>query len=66
MELLGDYAQPYSIALICRLLGVPTDRRSDLLDWSHAMVKMYEFDTTDAQAAAATGRPLSSAATCAT
>jgi len=54
MELLRDYAQPYSIGVICRMLGVPTDRRSDLLDWSHAMVKMYEFDTTDAQASAAT------------
>ncbi len=53
-ELLRDYAQPYSIAVVCRLLGVPTDRARDLLDWSHAMVKMYELDTTLAQADAAT------------
>ena len=53
-ELLHDFAQPYSIAVICRLLGVPTDRGRDLLDWSHAMVKMYELDTTAAQAEAAT------------
>jgi cytochrome P450 len=53
-DLLRDYAQPYSIAVICRLLGVPTDRARDLLDWSHAMVKMYELDTTEAQADAAT------------
>lgn len=53
-DLLRDYAQPYSIAVICRLLGVPTDRARDLLDWSHAMVKMYELDTTAAQAEAAT------------
>jgi cytochrome P450 len=33
---------------------VPTDRQRDLLDWSHAMVKMYEFDTTEEQAVAAT------------
>ena len=32
---------------------MPTDRHRDLLDWSHAIVKMYEFDTTEAQAAAA-------------
>jgi cytochrome P450 len=44
MELLHDYAQPYSIAVICRLLGVPLDRRRDLLEWSHRMVKMYELD----------------------
>jgi cytochrome P450 len=53
-DLLRDYAQPYSIAVICRLLGVPTDRARDLLDWSHAMVKMYELDTTEAQAERAT------------
>src|SRR3954447_892120 len=53
-DLLYDFAQPYSITLICRLLGVPTDRQRDLLDWSHRHVKMYEFDTTEAQALAAT------------
>src|SRR5579884_1124503 len=52
-DLLYDYAQPYSITLICELLGVPTDRHRDLLDWSHAMVKMYELTTTEAQAVAA-------------
>jgi cytochrome P450 len=54
MELLRDYAQPFSIAVSCRLLGVPTGRERDLLDWSHAMVKMYELDTTEEQASAAT------------
>jgi len=53
MELLRDFAQPYSIGLICRMLGVPTNRQRDLLDWSHAIVKMYEFDTTQEQAVAA-------------
>jgi cytochrome P450 len=53
-DLLRDYAQPYSIAVICRMLGVPTDRGHDLLDWSHAMVKMYELDTTLEQAERAT------------
>jgi cytochrome P450 len=58
MELLYDYAQPYSIAVICRMLGIPLDRHRDLLDWSHRMVKMYEFDVpteaaTEATAAAA-------------
>src|SRR5256886_4832938 len=48
-ELLRDFAQPYSIAVICRLLGVPTECGRDLLDWSHAMVKMYELDTTQEQ-----------------
>ncbi len=50
MDLLYDFAQPYSIGLISHLLGVPLDNQRDLLDWSHAMVKMYELDTTDEQA----------------
>ena len=53
MQLLYDYAQPYSIAVICRMLGVPLDRHRDLLDWSHRMVKMYEFDVPDAAAESA-------------
>jgi cytochrome P450 len=53
-DLLYDFAQPYSITLICRMLGVPTDRHRDLLEWSHRHVKMYEFDTTEEQARSAT------------
>ena len=53
MELLYDFAQPYSIAVICRMLGVPLDRHRDLLGWSHRMVKMYEFDVPADVAAAA-------------
>ena len=43
-ELLSDYAQPYSVAVICTLLGVPVSDGPLLLDWSHAIVKMYELD----------------------
>lgn len=53
MDLLYDFAQPYSVGLICDWLGVPADNHRDLLDWSHAMVKMYELDTTPEQAVAA-------------
>ena len=54
LELLYDFAQPYSIAVICRMLGVPLDRHRDLLEWSHRMVKMYEFDVPVEAAEAAT------------
>jgi cytochrome P450 len=47
-ELLRDYAQPYSVAVICSMLGVPRSDTQLLLDWSHAIVKMYELTTTDA------------------
>jgi cytochrome P450 len=46
-ELLRDYAMPYSVAVICSMLGVPRADTELLLDWSHAIVKMYELSTTD-------------------
>ncbi len=52
-ELLADFAQPYSIGLICRMLGVPIDRARDLVDWSHRLVKMYELNVSTEDATAA-------------
>jgi len=46
-DLLADYAQPYSVAVICSMLGVPRSDTHQLLAWSHAIVKMYELSTTD-------------------
>ena len=48
-DLVADYAQPYSVEVICDMLGVPRADGSLLLGWSHAIVKMYEFTTTDEQ-----------------
>ncbi len=42
-DLLADYAQPFSVAVICSMLGVPVGDTQQLLDWSHAIVKMYEL-----------------------
>ncbi len=52
-DVLTDFAQPFSIAVICALLGVPVEAGPTLLGWSHAIVKMYEFQTTDAERDAA-------------
>lgn len=52
-DLLADYAQPYSVAVICSMLGVPASDTQALLDWSHAIVKMYELQSDDATKAAA-------------
>lgn len=54
-DLVADYAQPYSVEVICDMLGVPRADGPLLLDWSHAIVKMYEFTTTDDQRGAANG-----------
>ena len=52
-DLLADYAQPYSVLVIATLLGAPAEDADLLLDWSHAIVKMYELHTTLPQAQAA-------------
>lgn len=52
-DLLADYAQPYSVAVICSMLGVPVADAQLLLDWSHAIVKMYELTAADEVKAAA-------------
>ncbi len=52
-DLIADYAQPFSVAVICTLLGVPVPDGPRLLDWSHAIVKMYEISTDDEHRAAA-------------
>ena len=43
-DLLKDYAQPYSISIIGELLGVPEEDHNLFLDWSHRIVKMYDFE----------------------
>ena len=46
-------AAPLPVAVIAKLLGVPPEERPLLVPWSNAIVKMYEYGVTDAQAAAA-------------
>ena len=52
-DLLADYAQPYSIAVIGELLGVPKEDYDKFLYWSHAIVKMYDLKVSDESAAEA-------------
>ncbi len=52
-DAIADYAQPYSVAVICSMLGVPNEDARLLLDWSHAIVKMYEPSASDDTKAAA-------------
>ena len=57
-DLLADYAQRYSVAVVGEVLGVPRADTQRLLDWSHAIVKMYEMSASDqlkARANAAAG-----------
>ena len=49
VDVISRLAQPFSISVICELLGVPQEHGPSLLDWSHAIVKMYEIATTEQQ-----------------
>ena len=46
-DLLADYSQLYSVAVVAEVLGVPRSDTQALLDWSHAIVKMYEMSSSD-------------------
>ena len=46
-DLLADYAQRYSVAVVGEVLGVPRADTQRLLDWSHAIVKRYELSASD-------------------
>ena len=52
-DLLKDYAQPYSISIIGELLGVPEEDHNLFLDWSHRIVKMYDFEVSEEDAISA-------------
>lgn len=52
-DLVGEYAQPFSIEVISAVLGVPREDGGQLLAWSHAIVKMYELTATDDERARA-------------
>ena len=49
-DMLKDYAQPYSVSIIGKLLGVPENDHLKFLDWSHKIVKMYDFEVTEENA----------------
>lgn len=53
LDILDAYARPLPARIIARFLGVPEDRWRDLLEWSNAMVGMYQAARTHADELAA-------------
>ena len=53
IDVITDLAQPFSLLVMCELIGAPFEDQGLLLDWSHRIVKMYELDTTPEQVASA-------------
>jgi len=52
-DLIEAFAQTIPVVIIARLLGVPESMKDQLLDWSHAMVGMYQAGRTRAMEEAA-------------
>ncbi len=52
-DLLADFAEPLPVRVIADLLGVSPADTKNLRPWSQAIVKMYEFDVTEAEERAA-------------
>lgn len=52
-DLIASFGQKLPVIIIARMLGVPEQDADQLLDWSHAMVGMYQASRTHAQEAAA-------------
>ena len=48
VDVIGTYAEPLPVLVICELLGAPTSDWKRLRDWSQAIVKMYEVAPTPA------------------
>ena len=58
VDLLQAYATPIPVIVIAELLGIDREHAPQLLDWSHRMVRMYQFGRTteDELGAAAAAR----------
>jgi len=52
-DAIADYAEPLPVMVVAELLGVPPEDQEPLRPWSQAIVKMYEYDRTPEQEAAA-------------
>jgi cytochrome P450 len=52
-DLLQAFAVPIPVLVIAEMLGVPAEMSGQFLEWSHAMVKMYQLGRTPEQERAA-------------
>ncbi len=49
IDLVADYAQHFSLGIICGLIGVPATDEATILRWSDETVRMYEPAPSEAQ-----------------
>jgi len=53
MEAIADFATPIPLTIISEMLAIPEPDRAQLIDWSHAIVGLYELDAEDENGPAA-------------
>jgi cytochrome P450 len=53
MEVIADFATPIPIAVVAHLMGIPDADHHLLLDWSHAIVRVFDINVTPAEERAA-------------
>jgi unspecific monooxygenase len=53
MEVIADFATPIPIAVVAHLMGIPDTDHRLLLDWSHAIVRVFDINVTTAEEQAA-------------
>jgi cytochrome P450 len=52
-DLIRDLATPLPVAIIAEMMGLPPDHHQMLLDWSHAIVRVFDLNVSQAEAEAA-------------
>ncbi len=53
MEAIGQFATPIPLAMIAELMGIEPTSQPQLVEWSHAIVKVFDQRVTDEEGAAA-------------
>jgi unspecific monooxygenase len=53
LEVIRDFATPIPVAMIAQLMGIPADDHARLIDWSHAIVRVFDERVTEEEGAAA-------------
>ncbi len=53
LDVIEDFATPIPVAMIAELMGLPASDHQQVLDWSHAIVKVFDQNVSEADGEAA-------------
>ncbi len=51
LEAIAEFATPIPVAMIAELMGIPSHDHPQVLDWSHAIVKVFDQNVTEEEGA---------------